>query len=188
MAWANTSPVVKTYTLEEFWELPEHPERLKAELIAGVIYLSPPPSQVHDTIVSRIMRILMLNAETRSGSVYVPRAAIWIRDGTHLEPDLFYLSAETKAQLDPERHTTADLVIEVISPGSAIYDRNTKADTYAALGVNELWLIDEAQETVEVRVIDGERYCVGTAFEKGEELRSVVLPELAFDVARIFAD
>jgi Uma2 family endonuclease len=78
--------------------------------------------------------------------------------------------------------------VEVISPGSAIYDRNTKADTYAALGVKELWLIDEVEETVEVRVIDGERYGVGAVFEKGEELRSVVLPELAFDVTRIFAD
>ncbi len=37
-------------------------------------------------------------------------------------------------------------MIEVISPGSAIYDRNTKADTYAALGVKELWLVDEASE------------------------------------------
>jgi len=44
------------------------------------------------------------------------------------------------------------------------------------------------EETVEVRVIDGERYGVGAVFEKGQELRSVVLPELAFDVTRIFAD
>jgi Uma2 family endonuclease len=78
--------------------------------------------------------------------------------------------------------------VEVISPESAIYDRNTKADTYAALGVKELWLIDEVEETVEVRVIVGERYGVGAVFEKGEKLRSVVLPELAFDVTRIFAD
>ena len=55
------------------------------------------------------------------------------------------MSAEAQAKLDPKYRTTADLVIEVISPGSAIYDRNTKADTYAALGVKELWLVDRAQ-------------------------------------------
>ncbi len=188
MAWANTSPLVKTYTLEEFWELPEPPERLKAELIAGVIYLSPPPSQVHDAIVSRIVRILMLNAESiRSGSVYVPRAAIWIRDGTHLEPDLFYVSAET-ARLNPERRTTADLVIEVTSPGSAIYDRNTKADTYAALGVKELWLVDEVEENVELRTLADERFAPGKVSVKGELLKSLILPSLTIDVARIFED
>ena len=36
-------------------------------------------------------------------------------------------------------------------PGAAIYDRNTKADTYAALGVRELWLVDPENEIVEVR-------------------------------------
>lgn len=34
----NTSPLVKTYTLEEFWQLPDPPEEL--ELIAGVLYMS----------------------------------------------------------------------------------------------------------------------------------------------------
>ena len=38
-----TSPLVKTYTLEEFWELPDPPDRSKLELIAGVLYMTPPP-------------------------------------------------------------------------------------------------------------------------------------------------
>jgi Uma2 family endonuclease len=78
------------------------------------------------------------------------RAGIWTSPDTYLEPDLFYISASTEARLDPERRTTAGLVVEV-SPQSAVYDRNTKAYTYGALGVNELWLIDEALRQVEVR-------------------------------------
>ena len=191
MAWANTSPLVKTYTLEEFWELPEPPERLKAELIAGVIYLSPPPGYIHDNAVRRLNTILLSECLLRSGdkgSLYIPRAAIWTSAGTYLEPDLFYLSAETEAELDPERRTTADLVIEVISPGSAIYDRNTKADTYAALGVKELWLVDEVDENIELRTLADERFAPGKVFVKGELLNSAILPSLTFDVTRIFED
>ena len=190
MSWVNTSPLVKTYTLQEFWELPEPPDHSKLELIAGVLYMTPPPGYTHDNAVSRLNRLLsefLIKFQVK-GALYVPRAAIWTSRNTYLEPDLFYVSEETERGLEPNHRTTADLVVEVISPGSAIYDRNTKADTYAALGVKELWLVDEVQETVEVRVLDGERYGVGAAFEKGEELRSVILPELAFDVARIFAD
>jgi Uma2 family endonuclease len=44
-------------------------------------------------------------------------------------------------------------VVEVISPSTAVYDRTTKADTYAALGVGELWLIDTKQQTVEQRIL-----------------------------------
>jgi Uma2 family endonuclease len=44
MTRINTSPLVKTYTLEEFWQLPDPPDRSKLELIAGVLYMSPPPN------------------------------------------------------------------------------------------------------------------------------------------------
>jgi len=39
----TTSPLVKTYTLQEFWELPELPDGSKLELIKGVLYMTPPP-------------------------------------------------------------------------------------------------------------------------------------------------
>jgi Uma2 family endonuclease len=181
----STSPLVKTYTLEEFWELPDPPDRSKLELIAGVLYMTPPPGYLHDDIVTRLIRLLTLELVRigNPGKLRVPRAAIWTSARTYLEPDLFYVSAETESQLDREQRTTADLVIEVISPGSAIYDRNTKADTYAALGVKELWLVDDVEENVEVRTLTDER-----VFAKGEVLKSVVLPRLTIAVTRIFED
>ena len=190
MAWVNTSPLVKTYTLEEFWALPDPPDHSKLELIAGVLYMTPPPGHTHDTSVARLIRLITAEIIRLSdgGTVYAPRAAIWTSARTYLEPDLFYLSKETEARLDPERRTTADLVIEVVSPGSAIYDRNTKSDTYAALGVKELWLVDEKQETVEVRTLRGDRYDEGRVLAGDDELRSSVIPGLAIEVRKIFSD
>jgi Uma2 family endonuclease len=190
MAWVNTSPLVKTYTLEEFWDLPEPPDHSKLELIAGVLYMTPPPGGKHDTAVSRLIRLLakFLTDSNDAGTLYVPRAAIWTSRNTYLEPDLFYVSADTEHRLLPNHRTTADLVVEVISPGSAIYDRNTKADTYAALGVKELWLVDEVAETVEIRYEENSRYSPGVVFTKGEKLVSRVLPAIDVDVSRIFED
>src|ERR687895_537741 len=101
MTRINTSPLVKTYTLEEFWQLPDPPDRSKLELIAGVLYMTPPPGYTHDSVVKRLIRILtpFLIARKDKGSLYVPRAAIWTSPNTYLEPDLFYLSAETEARL-----------------------------------------------------------------------------------------
>jgi Uma2 family endonuclease len=190
VAWVNTSPLVKTYTLEEFWALPDPPDHSKLELIAGVLYLSPPPEYTHDNIVTRLIR--QLTAELirlcDPGKLFAPRAAIWTSDRTYLEPDLFYVSAETEARVDPKHRTTADLVIEVISPGSAIYDRNTKADTYAALGVKQLWLVDEIKETVEARTLRGDRYGEGELFAKGDQMTSTVIKELTIAVTKIFED
>src|SRR5829696_9292516 len=174
MAWVSTSPLVKTYTLEEFWELPEPPDRSKLELIAGVLYMTPPPGYLHEDAVSRL-NLLLAEYVIKSGNkgkLYVTRAGIWRTPHTWLEPDLFYVSAETQARLKPDYRTTADLVIEVISPGSAIYDRNTKADTYAALGVKELWLIDEASGIIEVRLLKGDQFGPSIALASTSHLES----------------
>jgi Uma2 family endonuclease len=190
MTWVNTSPLVKKYTLEEFWELPQPPDRSKIELIAGVLYMTPPPGSLHNEAASRLNRLLSVHlAQTGDkGTLYIPRTPIWIKPNTWLEPDLFYISAQTQARINKKQITTADLVIEIISPGSAIYDRNTKADTYAALGVTELWLVDELSGVIEVRVLEGERYTSSLTFESGDSLKSTVLPELEFKVGSIFDD
>ena len=190
MAWVNTSPLVKTYTLEEFWALPDPPDHSKLELIAGVLYMSPPPEYTHDNVVARLIRLITSEIIRLgvNGRLLTPRAAIWTSDRTYLEPDLFYLSKETESRLDPARRTTADLVIEVISLGSAIYDRNTKADTYAALGVKELWLADETAEVVEIRLSKANRLEESGVFAKGDCLHSSVIDGLTIEVTKIFED
>lgn len=186
----QTSPLIKTYTLEEFWQLPDPPDRSKLELIAGVLYMTPPPEHTHDDVVERLLRRLTiyLSARGDKGKLYVPRAAIWTSRRTYLEPDLFFVSAELLTRLDPKHRTTADLVVEVISPGSAIYDRNTKADTYGALGVRELWLVDETGEAVEVRRQTGDGFDEGKVFRRGEFIESGVWPDLRLNVEQLFTD
>lgn len=188
MASVITSPLLKTYTLEEFWALPDPADGAKLELIAGVLYMTPPPEYAHDHAVTRLTRKLSayLDAKDDKGNLYVPRAAIWTSARTYLEPDLFYVSAKLEAKMQPNRRTSADLVIEVISPGSAIYDRNTKAETYAALGVRELWLIDDRSETVEVRYRRGKTFSKRAIFEKGQTVVSKVFADLRLAVDELF--
>ena len=152
--------------------------------------MTPPPAGPHNNAVSRLIRLLSDHfiKTADQGRLFVPRTGIWTRPNTWLEPDLFYLSAETRARLDPDYLTTADLVIEVISPGSAIYDRNTKADTYAALGVKELWLVDELSEIIEVRVLEGDRYKSSAVLQGDDRLTSTVLPGFDCAVRDVFND
>jgi Uma2 family endonuclease len=185
----TTSPFVKTYTLEEFWKFPEPKDGTKLELIAGVLYMTPPPNFDHNFSSATLMRLFILHlAEIGdAGVVFTPRSAIWTDKSTYVEPDLFYISAESFAQIDPQHMDYADIVVEVISPGTAIYDRNTKADTYAALGIKELWLIDINLELVEVRNLKlGETiYTSGVIYSKGENIVSEVLPKFSPSVSEV---
>ena len=155
--------------------------------------MTPPPGHLHNNSVSRLARLLV-DYQTKTGDrgkIYFPRAGIVKGPNSWLEPDLFYVAADTKALSDPkypQYFSTADLVVEVISPGSAIYDRNTKADTYAALGVKELWLVDEVSGTIELRSLDGDQYGASVVFEIDDYLTSVVLPGFEMKVGSVFED
>ena len=153
--------------------------------------MTPPPAQLHNNTASRLSRLLNEHVIRTGdkGTIYFPRAGIVRGPNSWLEPDLFYVAAETKAFVDPKYPqylSTADLVIEVLSPGSAIYDRNTKADTYGGLGAKELWLVDESSRIIELRTLDGDRYGPGVVFEQDDHLKSTVLKGLEFRVGNVF--
>jgi len=73
----------------------------------------------------------------------------------------------------------------------AIYDRNTKADAYAALGVRELWLVDPENEIVEARNLKPAKkgrkgvYGAGRVFKRGERGESKVAPKFSPSVSEI---
>ncbi len=181
----TTSPLVKTYTLQEFWDLPEPQDHSKLELIKGVLYMTPPPDFPHNEASADLNRLLVEEVKRcgYKGKVYVPRTAIWVNDDTYLEPDLIYLSDELKAQMKPRHWTRADIVIEIVSPSNANYDRRTKSDTYRAMGVREMWLLDNETKEVEVRSFEVDRSAV---FKSGEMVRSHVLAKIEIAVSALF--
>ena len=150
----NFSPLLRRYTLEEFWALPEREDHARYNLIGGYLFMVPPPNPPHGDVDSRmnksIMEFLLINKI--EGDVHHPNEPIYIRaeGSTYLEPDMMFVSKELRQRLGSKR-TSADIVFEYLSRSTSVYDRTTKADTYLALGVRELWLIDPITETIEVR-------------------------------------
>lgn len=185
---ATTSPLIRRYTLEEFWALDNPPGGGHYELIAGVLYMVPPPDGPHTTVVSRLIRRFSAHLDLHPdlGELFVPRTAIWTSAHTYLEPDLMFVSADILQRMDPGHLRTASLVVEVISPSTAVYDRTTKADTYAALGVGELWLIDTQQQTIEQRVLEHEEWRQTTTYTVDDIIEAARLPGFRCEVKAIF--
>lgn len=181
----TTSPLVKTYTLQEFWDLPKLADRSTIELIKGVLYMSPPPDEVHDEAFDRLIKTFLREIDRCGyrGSIYAPRAAIWIDSDTYLEPDMMYVSDELKAQMKPGHRTCADIVVEIVSPSNEEYDRKTKSDTYRAMGVREMWLVDTKLKEVEVRSFRAGKTAV---YNMPVTLRSEVLPKIEITVSTLF--
>lgn len=187
------SSMLKRYTLEEFYTLPEPEDRSHYELIEGVLYIVPPPKNEHDDIIAILSRslTLFLAANDDPGRVFHPRASIYIDDiwGTYFEPDMMYVSNELRETMG-NRRTLADIVFECLSESTGVYDRTTKADTYLALGVKELWLIDSDNKTIEIRnadAKDGILFWQKRLYSKGENAESNVLKNWKTPVSEVFA-
>ena len=118
-----------------------------------MLYLVPQPDIPHGLAASNLVTLLVGYQQSHPGTcrLLFPRAGVQKTPDTWVEPDLMLVTTE---RLDrTERYLEgADLVIEISGPRSAVYDRTTKADTYAALGVRELWLVDLEHRTIEQRV------------------------------------
>jgi Uma2 family endonuclease len=188
------SPLLRRYTLAELWEIKEPDDRSHYELIEGVLHIVPPPAPPHGKIDARLKRSLlrMLDRLDDTGFVYHPREAIYIDApfGTYLEPDMMYVSSELEASMG-DRRTSADIVFEYLSDSTATYDRTTKADTYLALGVKELWLVDSDERAVEVRQArrrEGQLFWERRVYCAGEVAESEVLSGWRVPVNEIFAN
>jgi len=190
----NFSPLHRRYTLEEFWALPEREDRARYNLIGGYLFMVPPPNPPHGYLDGRLTKSLVSFVVNNGidGLVHHPPEAIYIRaeGSTYLEPDMMYVSTALRERMDSKR-TSADIVFEYLSRSTSVYDRTTKADTYLALGVRELWLIDPVTETIEVRhpkersdTLVWEIYI----YSKGEHAKSRVLAGWEASVDEIFQD
>lgn len=186
----TTSPLIKRYTLQEFWDLPNPPGGGHYELIGGVLYMVAPPSGRHNSVWSVLNEYLcgFVLAHPGIGRVLAPRAAIWTDEDTYLEPDLMFLSAERLRTTDLGKIRSADLVIEISSPSTSTYDRTTKADTYLYLGVRELWLVDTERRIIEQRVLEERAWRLIGRFGAGTEVHAEALPGFICPVTPIFAD
>ena len=186
------SPLLRRYTLEEFWALPEPEDRHHYDLIGGQLYMVPPPDPPHDDLDARLNKALLqfLIARNIQGEVLHPRASIYTDAdaGTYLEPDMMYVSDELRERMGQKR-TSADIVFEYLSESTTNYDRTTKADTYLALGVRELWLIDPVSITIEVRYAtlhQGRPAWETWRYSKGDSAASRVLEGWRVSVDELF--
>ena len=161
----------------------------RRELIAGELVETEMPTELHEFIVLKLGSLLMQWAEEHGGVALASAYKVRIDAEHGFMPDLQLYRAESKAVR--ERHALTrghpDLVVEILSTGSAQYDRVTKLLGYAAIGVPEYWLVDQFAHTLERLLLKRGGYVVESVMRKGETLTPPTFPGLVVSVDRLFA-
>jgi len=139
---------VPTYTVDDLDKFPNDGNRY--ELLDGMLLVTPAPSAAHQIIASRLQFRLSAAVVASGYAHVVGPGAIVVRPRTQLEPDILVYPARFPAKLDWYQITEHWLAVEVLSRSSRMYDREFKRDAYFALGVQQVWLVDRWEKTVEV--------------------------------------
>lgn len=171
-------------TAAEFRQLPESMEHI--ELIDGEIVVSPTPRHRHQNIIGNLH--LMLAGLIPSGKIVLSPMDVYLSDTDVVQPDVFWVSGPgSKCQLgaDDYWHGAPDLVIEVLSPGTALRDKTVKFDLYEKHGVREYWLVDPDALYIEVWRLHENKYMRVGVFGPEDRFESAVL-ELEVDTTKIF--
>lgn len=175
-----------TWTYADYRLMPDDGNR--HEIIDGELFVTPAPTTIHQAISKRLQFHLMLQLEeTGRGIVFNAPVDVLFSTTRTVQPDLLVLHP-TRRNIVTKRaiEGAPDLIIEILSPGTAERDQTLKRKLYASEGVREYWLVDPDQHTVEVMTLQEEDYDLHGRFGPGDTVTSVTFA-LTIPVDPIFA-
>lgn len=173
-------------TANDYREMPEGPPYF--QLIEGKLYMSPSPEFFHQTVALNVAYHLrrFLNRHPL-GKVAIAPSDVQLDFVNVHQPDVYFVSKERLGIIQKHGPVGApDLVVEVLSRGTARLDRGPKLRVYARSGVRELWLVDTDKKQVAV-------YRFGKSIEEPvavlagrQKLATPLLPGLVLPLPKIF--
>jgi Uma2 family endonuclease len=143
--WADQT---RELTVADMENMPD--DEFRYELDDGVLIVSPAPSTLHQLAVTRLT--VVLSAACPSDLVVLAGVGVNISNFQHRVPDVAVVrigSLETVFQ-----ETPPELVVEVASPRTRLYDRSRKKDVYQSFGISAYWIVDPDRDRPELTVFE----------------------------------
>ena len=161
------------------------------EIINGELYMSPTPSFYHQE-VSRNLGFLIHKfvKKNKLGKMVMKPQDTRLGNFNLLQPDILFIANDNKnVKIEGTVIGAPDLVVEIISPSSIRRDYHQKKDIYESHKVLEYWIVDPANQAVEVFRLQGDKYELIAFAEKPEKtVFSKVLQGFEVTLAEIFEE
>lgn len=158
------------------------------ELDFGFVREPPAPNWSHQIVLGRAFVSLHAHVSgNQLGSVMQsPVDVVLDRErALVVQPDLVFIAADRLHICIDRVWGPPDLVVEVLSMGTARHDSTVKLSWFQRYGVRECWLIDPVAR--EVHVVSFSESTRSThAYTEHETVESSVLPQLRLRVADLF--
>ena len=184
---ATRNPKVR-FTYEDYCQLPDDK---RYELIDGEFYeMAPAPIPAHQRILLRTARLLADWVDQFGmGEVLVAPLDVILSENDTYQPDIVFV-VEARRSIITHRacEGAPDSVVEILSPSTSRRDLGIKRERYALFGVREYWIVDPAARSLEILVLQEEKYVSRGVYSGAMSPDSLVLPGLVFQVQGIFPE
>ena len=178
-------PAVRKFTVAEYYRLAAagilRPAE-RVELIKGEIIVMAPIGIRHAGEVDRLARVFYRQAHDR----FLVRVQnpIRLEENSEPEPDLALLRFRADEYFAGHPAPEDTLLVVEVADTTLAYDREVKAKLYAAAGIPQMLIMDLNGDCIEDLTDPGpDGYRRRLIRRRGENLRLIALPDLAFAVA-----
>jgi Uma2 family endonuclease len=175
-------------TVDDLDAMPEDGNRY--EVIEGELFVSSVPGLPHQLVSGNLFGPLRSYLESNPVGRVVSTPGLILSQYSGVIPDLvFYTHARGEEIIANERLVAApDIVIEILSPGreNISRDRIAKRQLYAKHGVNEYWIVDSENRSVEIYRRADQTLEFAAILRNEDSVTSPLLTGFSCPVAKIF--
>ena len=180
----TTISPTQNYTASDYANLPEG---APYELINGKLTYMPSPKLIHQAIAGNIYRFLSNYVfKKQLGKVFFAPLDVHFDEQNVYQPDVIYVSLERMGILKDFVKGAPDLVIEILSKGTAKADKVLKKAVYGKYGVQEYWIVYPNEEMIEVFDNQENTFILDAVFTKEDILISKVVKGFEVALKNIF--
>ena len=183
---AQPKPRLK-FTVKDYMSAPGDK---RYQLLDGEMILAPSPTNRHQTIAAQLFVALNQFVRRRNiGRLWFAPFDVVLSDHDVAQPDILFVSNERSSIVtDANIQGAPDLVVEILSPGTAEYDRGYNQALYGRHGVREYWLVEPDAETVEVLILGDQGLAPTATYRRGEVLASPLLEGMSLELDQVFSE
>ena len=105
-------------------------------------------------------------------------------DDDVFQPDIIVVCDEAKLG-EKYCNGAPDMVIEIVSPSTAPHDKVRKFNKYLRAGVREYWIVDPADKTVQVYILENGKY-LATNYGEADTIPAHVLEGCKIRLSDVF--
>ena len=124
------------------------------EIIGGKVVMMATPTSNHNRVTRNLSNIFGNFLKGHTCEYFSDREALFLEeDMEEYQPDGMVICDQSKVR-DKGVFGAPDLVVEVLSPSTAGYDRRHKKEVYEKHGVREYWIVNPADRSVEQHILE----------------------------------